>query len=841
MKKSIILLFLVSIQAFSQSKEVIYFDEYWQPTTKENHAFYRQLPLKKVGELELIQDFYKNGNMQMQGYVFANNHEEYVGDIYWYDENGFDKNFSQYANETKNETLTYYYPNGKIWKKIQYQNGVKEGKTIVYKEDGKVLLSGIYKKGKPFKGNFDSNCTNFDYLNENNQIEANIREIPNEPLDEPFESTQVDSAATYIEPIESIEVETETKKLFINKQLFYVNSNQLAQEITYSFADNDYADYDMVEIKNYDKFGKLIQNIASNEIEYGYRLKNGIQFTFFTQNNFAVGINSKSSIKDESKNGKSITYYTNGNIKLEENYINGNLEGEVVEYQENGSVKTKRIYKDNEPFSGDFVIEFNPEVFIYATYINGKMEGNIVAKTENDSIITQGIYKNGQPFKGTFFGSTEELDHNEINTIENFVQNGKQIYFSYDYKKPSLSSMVINGKKEGETIFYNDDGTIKSALIYKNNEPFEGVFSDDNEEITYKNGQLTKVETTEKYFQHNAKQIIEYENKLPKKVQFDKVFLISETSKETYTGIFKNGKPFDGYFCDLKNEIKTIDYYENGEQKFQYSNDYLKNMDNYQYPVYDLKAVYKNNKIIDGIEYQRGSKFLIQKHWKNENLQAIDLDLYAMHYFNRIHFEIKKEGIEISELKSDAKIIIEEKDKTIIKMLVSNNRILQTNSVKYEHINQPLTSNSNVIYFIKNNEIKCQVYTFSKIQKDSINENEEQFIQTILSKIYPNLDFEANSIPDYFNQISKVLNVTDDKKDTFLLFNKDFDENANHDDISFVKIDENANPVYGTHIIKSNDNLYHLKRYSDAKLILSKENISIAEIKKIIKQMYQEE
>jgi antitoxin component YwqK of YwqJK toxin-antitoxin module len=703
MKKSIIILLLVSIQAFSQTKEVLYFDANWQPTTKENHAFYRLLPLIKVGELELIQDFYKNGNMQMQGYVFANNHEEYVGDIYWYDENGFDKSFSQYTNETKNETLTYYYPNGKIWKKIQYQNGVKEGKTIVYKEDGKVLLSGIYKKGKPFKGNFDSNCTNFDYINENNQIEANIREIP---LDDPFGPTQVDSAATYIEPIESIEVEIKTKKLFIKEQLFYVNSNQLAQEITYSFTDNDYADYDMVEIKNYDKTGKLIQNCTNKNIDYGYKIKNGIYFTFFTKNDFVVGISSRSQVKSGEKNEKSITYFSNGNKKLEENYLNGNLEGEVFEYHENGTVKAKRIYKDNTPFSGDFVIEFNPEVFIFATYINGKMEGNVVAKTENDSIITQGIYKNGKPFKGTFFGNTEEFDHNEINTIENFVKNGKQIYFSYDYKKPSLSSMIVNGKKEGETIFYNDDGTIKSAIIYKNDELFDGVFSDDENQITYKNGQLTKVETRKSYYLEEAKQIIEYENELPKKVQFNKVFLISETPKESYTGIYKNGKPYDGYFCDLENEIKTVDYYENGEQKFQYSNDYLKNMDNYQYPVYDLKAVYKNNKIIEGIEYQRASKMLIQKHWKNGILQAIDLDVFAVHYFNRVHFEIKNNAIEITEHQSKAKIIIEEKDQNIIKKLISNNRILQTNSVKYENINQPLTSNSNFLYFIKGNEIK---------------------------------------------------------------------------------------------------------------------------------------
>jgi hypothetical protein len=85
------------------------------------------------------------------------------------------------------------------------------------------------------------------------------------------------------------------------------------------------------------------------------------------------------------------------------------------------------------------------------------------------------------------------------------------------------------------------------------------------------------------------------------------------------------------------------------------------------------------------------------------------------------------------------------------------------------------------------------------------------------------------------------LNVTDEEKDTFLLFNKDFDEESNQDDLSFLNTDKNANPVNGTHITKSNDNLYNLKRYSNSKLILIKENSTVEEIKKIIKEMYQEE
>jgi uncharacterized protein len=838
MKKSIIILFLGSVQTFCQTKDTLYFDSNWQPTKKENHAFYRPFPLKKIGELVFIQDFYKNGNMQMQGYVLASSQEEYVGDVYWYNENGTDKRFSQFTN-TQNESLIYYHPNGKVWKKIQYQNGVKDGKTIIYKNDGTVLISGIYKNGKPFEGEFYSNLDKIDYQNSNNQIEANMEEIL---FVETIQETQIDSAASYIEPME-IELEesinNDIKKLVIKTKQFYANNYTLAQEITYRFEEDNFLSNEIIAIKSFDRTGKLIQNITKKDIDFlGHKIKNGIQYTFFTQNDFIVGIASQTQIKDGYENGKSIAYYPNGSKKIDKNYIKGNLEGETIEYHENGTVKTKRVYKGNNPFNGDFVTEFNPEVFIYETYINGKIEGTVIARTKKDSIITKGVYKNGKPFKGTFFGSTQEFDHNEINTIENFTQNGKQLFFSYDYKKPTLSTMIVNGKKEGETIFYNDDGTIKSSMIFKDDKMFDGVFSAEEDEITMRNGKLVKVETRKRYCLEDAKEIADFEDGKRKKVQYYKVFLISEAPHETYTGIYMNEAPFDGYFYESKDEFKTVDYFENGIKKFQYSNDYLKNMDNYQYPIYNLKTVYKNNRIVDGIEYLKGSKSLVLKYWNNEILQAIDLDLFAINYFNRIHFELKDSLIEITDHGSKTKIIIEEKDKTIIKKYVSNSKVLHTNSLKFDNINQPLTSNSNIVYFIINNEIKSQDYTFIKNKNDSNDlYKDNEFRQTILSKIYPNIDFDVKTVPEYFNEISKMLSAKDIE---VLLFKKDFDECVKYDDLTFLETDENGNPINGIHITNNNNNLYNLKRYSNLAIILSRENISIIEIKKIISEMYLE-
>ena len=45
---------------------------------------------------------------------------------------------------------------------------------------------------------------------------------------------------------------------------------------------------------------------------------------------------------------KTMIYYKNGKPKLERNYKNGNLEGNLISYSENGSVHTRGQYKSNK-------------------------------------------------------------------------------------------------------------------------------------------------------------------------------------------------------------------------------------------------------------------------------------------------------------------------------------------------------------------------------------------------------------------------------------------------------------------------------------------------------------
>ena len=74
---------LFPLISFSQTDK-LYFDEYWSKTDKDSALFYR-LPPKPQGEYYLIQDFYIDGTLQMEGLSMSTDEDIFHGPIKWYD------------------------------------------------------------------------------------------------------------------------------------------------------------------------------------------------------------------------------------------------------------------------------------------------------------------------------------------------------------------------------------------------------------------------------------------------------------------------------------------------------------------------------------------------------------------------------------------------------------------------------------------------------------------------------------------------------------------------------------------------------------------------------------
>ncbi len=116
-------------------------------------------------------------------------------------------------------------------------------------------------------------------------------------------------------------------------------------------------------------------------------------------------------------------------MKLKEKFINGLQVGESEKYLENGKLKRKKFYK------------------------NGKIEGLVYELWDfKGKVVDGGIYS-------------------ETEYVED-IPNGKETVF-YPTGNKMRGGIVVNGKENGERIWYNSNGT-KSIRKYYNNGELEG-------------------------------------------------------------------------------------------------------------------------------------------------------------------------------------------------------------------------------------------------------------------------------------------------------------------------------------------------------------------------------
>lgn len=799
MIKKIFLLaaFLYGHMLLCQNSDPIYNNKDWEVTTKDKASFYRLMPLKQIGELVLLQDFYSNGRPQFEGYVLKSNEDAYVGDVVWYDEEGNDSSFRQYRNDTKNFTLLYYYPNGKIRKRVQYKNGVKNGETEIFDENGKLLMKGKYTEGKAASGDFETIEDNYEYNPSDNEAAVQVVTVEAPPM--------IDS--------ESLKTPQKKDRKTITQKIFWKDSYHIAQEKVYQISPYSFK---LIGQKNYDKSGKLIQSLQENHFEeYGSGIANGTEYQYYLSNNFATGIKAVSSFINKLKSGKEMMYFPNGKISVESNYSMGLKEGGETVFSENGSVKNKRVYKEGDPFDGNFE-ESIGDVSVTLNYINGVKEGEAVAKDEQGLTVAKGVYKNGKSYNGTF---VVEAGDNlaELISVENFRKKGLQKVFSYRLENVEKTYTVQNEKLNGTTVFY-EDGKAVATLEYKDDQPYHGTLIENEKTSIYKDGKITE----ETFFQdHYNKDRIQkqkfYENGILAKIK-DFSYTISEKPQEFYEGVLKNGKPFSGYFETEDNrEFKQVDYFENGILKFQYSNDYLKNMDNYAHQVYNIKSNYKDGKIYDGIEYMLNDKQFISRYWKSGILQSFDWDLFGMHYFNRIHFELKGNAIEISNLQKEqtATVKMDIVQKEFKKQLFIEGKMVDAHSNNHREKEKDQV----ILYFKEGGKI------ISKTM-ETLNQSIEPSEGTeLFYKVYASIS-ESVTVQDAFNKLSENI-----------LSNKLMDKTEVNRFLTGLKMDSSGKPNDGILITPTQNNTYTVQLYLNGKLSKTREKVSFEKIDEEVQKL----
>lgn len=125
-----------------------WYDKNWDLTTEKKHVFYREIdPVQQPDSSYRIKDYYKNGQVQMEGAYLNLKTETQHGKFVWYKEDGSVLRIKNYANTKyhglvkewtdegllkvdsyyhhgkKDSTYKYYYDNGSLWSIVQYKKG----------------------------------------------------------------------------------------------------------------------------------------------------------------------------------------------------------------------------------------------------------------------------------------------------------------------------------------------------------------------------------------------------------------------------------------------------------------------------------------------------------------------------------------------------------------------------------------------------------------------------------------------------------------------------------------------------------------------------------------------
>lgn len=235
-------IFFFSIHSFAQEKP-LYFDKGWKESGKSDAVYFRPLPLAKLGNLELLRDYYmKDKKLQMQGYIADGDHKSYVGDVFWFSPEGENSSGYSFINKTREKKLTYYFDDGKIWKTVEYGDSLKAGKTIEYKPDGTILGEAVYKDGF-----LESGTVGFTDFNEYRRYNK---------------KGNYDEGVFFPKKIE--------QRMLKYKKVYYWKKS-LKTAVEYVYQNND-----VIQESNFDENGNLIQQLDSTSYFYPEKeFKNG--------------------------------------------------------------------------------------------------------------------------------------------------------------------------------------------------------------------------------------------------------------------------------------------------------------------------------------------------------------------------------------------------------------------------------------------------------------------------------------------------------------------------------------------------------------------------------------
>ena len=263
----------------------------------------------------------------------------------------------------------------------------------------------------------------------------------------------------------------------------------------------------------------------------------------------------------------------------------------------------------------------------------------------------------------------------------------------------------------------------------------------------------------------------------------DNGFRIVAKPQESYQGIYKKGKPFEGYFKEgsILSEIILINYYEQGVHKAQYSYDYLEK-DQFTAPfIYGLETLYEDGNVKRGRVYKEveGGAALGIVTYEDFGLKSLFIDLFELHYFNRISFELTDDQLLVKDMRDESLIVVKKVKNTLTADYFIKGQHLFTAKpfIELAKKGAPL---SMTVYYKDEKEVE-QEFSFKRLPFDS---NMDPFANSFLTPMF--LQFPAvyegsleqllSAISNKFDVMAKDLNAMESFADLLPFGVYPFDE-----------------------------------------------------------------
>ena len=329
----------------------------------------------------------------------------------------------------------YFYPNGTLRAKGKFSDkGVKEGQWVYYYENGKPKEISGYKNGLVdglSEGWFDNGNKWFSYTYANGKLNG-------------LETYYYYNGKTKSSSELKDDRKNGTTKYFdikgmLSSSAAYVNDN--LEGMTFGYHSN----------------GKL-----KSELKYAGNKANGIYKTYFPSG----ALNQLGEYKNDLQQGIWTTYFEDSIPEEKLFYVDGEVSGEFTEYWRGGELKTKGIYKKKKIDGKVETRDTDGKLYSDLMYENGKLkEVNFYDKA--GKIISTTTTRRGAA--NIVFYSADGVKISEGYYNKDGEKDGKFIYY-YASGKVNQESLWKDGELTGLQTSYHPDGKVKQTIYYKQSE-----------------------------------------------------------------------------------------------------------------------------------------------------------------------------------------------------------------------------------------------------------------------------------------------------------------------------------------------------------------------------------